>query len=640
MQEGDRKLAAIMFTDMVGYTALGQRDESLSLALVEEQRKVVRPILTRHYGNEVKTIGDAFLVVFPNAVDAVRCAYDIQRAIREFNLSISNEKRIHLRVGVHVGEVMESQGDVSGDAVNVASRIEPLAEDGGVCVTRQVYDLVRNKVDIPLASIGPKSLKNVSEALEVFKMVMPWGKETSEAPVQLERNRVAVLPFTNISHDQTDEYFADGVTEELITAISQVHDLKVIARTSTARYKGTSKSVAEIGRELKVGSVLEGSTRMAGNKVRVTAQLVDTSTEEHIWASNYDRQLDDIFSIQSEIARSVSEALKVQLLSGERRDLERRPTLSSSAFVKYLKGRAALHNRRTTDLLEAKKCFEEAIAEDENFAMAHVGLADAYFLLGEYFSIPIGEAAEKSKSHLDKALSLDPNLPEAHVGFANALQHEYKFDEAVQEYQFALSTNTNYAQGHHWFAVCLWDMGKDDQAFDEISKAEELDPLSVVIAFNAAFGNRRRGNVRMVEESVSKIRELDPGGYYADLTISFIAEEDSDYRTAAAHLERVVQDVPGELDSLARLGKLYGLLGETTKARDILSRLEQEQHHNDGQLAAVLGGLGEKDEMFRLMERAFEKRTLVFRTIHRDIREFGIKEDSRYRALLSRAGLA
>jgi len=174
LTEGERKLAAIMFTDMVGYTALGQRNESLSLALVEEQRKLIRPILSRHNGREVKTIGDAFLVEFPNAVDAVRCAYDIQRAIREFNLSLGSEKRIHLRVGVHVGEVVEAQGDISGDAVNVASRIEPLAEDGGVCVTRQAYEFVRNKVDIPLSSIGPRSLKNVAEPMEVYKMAMPW----------------------------------------------------------------------------------------------------------------------------------------------------------------------------------------------------------------------------------------------------------------------------------------------------------------------------------------------------------------------------------------------------------------------------------------------------------------------------------
>jgi adenylate cyclase len=212
-----------MFTDMVGYTALGQKNESLSLALVEEQRKVIRPILARHNGREVKTMGDAFLVEFPNTVDAVRCAYDIQRAIREFNLSLERDKRIHLRIGVHVGEVVESQGDISGDAVNVASRIEPLAEDGGVCVTGHVYDFVRGKVDLPLVSMGPKALKNVVTPVDVYKMVMPWEHAQEESVQELDSKTVAVLPFASMSPDPNNEYFADGLREELIDRLCQVN---------------------------------------------------------------------------------------------------------------------------------------------------------------------------------------------------------------------------------------------------------------------------------------------------------------------------------------------------------------------------------------------------------------------------------
>jgi adenylate cyclase len=250
-----------MFTDMVGYTALGQRNESLSLALVGEQRKVVRPVLARHNGREVNTMGDAFLVEFPNAVDAVRCAYDIQRAIKEFNLSLAQEKRIHLRIGVHVGELVEAEGDISGDAVNVASRIEPLAEDGGVCITRQVYDLVKGKVDISMSSLGPKSLKNVAEPMEVYKISMPWEHESVASPLVSNKNRIAILPFANISADPNDEYFADGMTEELISTTSSIKGLTIIARTSVMRYKGATKGVDEIGRDLNVGTFLEGSVR-------------------------------------------------------------------------------------------------------------------------------------------------------------------------------------------------------------------------------------------------------------------------------------------------------------------------------------------------------------------------------------------
>jgi adenylate cyclase len=266
-----------MFTDIVGYTALGQRNELLSLALVDEQRRIIRPLLARHYGREVKTMGDAFLVEFPNAIDAVRCGYDIQRAIREFNFSLTDEKRVHLRIGVHVGEVVESQGDISGDAVNVASRIEPFADDGGICITRQVHDHVKNKIDLQMTSLGSKSLKNVEEPVELYKIVMPWRSETPGWMSQLDAKRLAVMPFVNMSTDPSDAYFADGLTEELISTISNIHELTVISRTSVMKYKGGSATAGEIGQALKVGSIIEGSVRKSGNKARISAKLIDVS---------------------------------------------------------------------------------------------------------------------------------------------------------------------------------------------------------------------------------------------------------------------------------------------------------------------------------------------------------------------------
>jgi adenylate cyclase len=231
LPRNERRLAAIMFTDMVGYTALSQRNESLSLSIVEEQRDLVRPILSRHNGREVKTMGDAFLVEFSSALAAVRCAYDIQRATRDRNIALPEESRILLRIGIHLGDVVESQGDISGDAVNLASRIESLAEPGGVCLTRQVYDQVVNKVELPLSSVGMKALKNVDAPVEVFRMTMPWETKASSGE-ERERRRIAVLPLANLSPDRADEYLADGMTEELIMSLSGVRELTVVARTS------------------------------------------------------------------------------------------------------------------------------------------------------------------------------------------------------------------------------------------------------------------------------------------------------------------------------------------------------------------------------------------------------------------------
>src|SRR5438093_4202167 len=271
----ERRLAAIMFVDMVRYTALGQRNESLSLALVVEQRKLIRPILRRHRGREIKTIGDAFLVEFANTLDAVRCGYDIQRASREFNFSRPSDRRLMLRIGLHLGDVEKAKGDILGDAVNVASRIQPLAADGCICLTQQVYDQVANKFELPLQTIGKKKLKNLAGPIEVYRVVMPWETEPTLSD-ELNPRRVAVLPFANMSPDPGDEYFADGMTEELISVLSKISGLRVVARTSAMRFKGEKATVGRIGQELKVGSLTEGSVRRSSNRVRITIQLIDT----------------------------------------------------------------------------------------------------------------------------------------------------------------------------------------------------------------------------------------------------------------------------------------------------------------------------------------------------------------------------
>jgi adenylate cyclase len=232
LPEGTRRLAAIMFADLVGFTALGQKDESLALSVLNAQRNLLRPIFKRYGGREVKTMGDALLVDFPSALNSVKCAYEIQTTAREANNPLPEDRRIQLRIGLHLGDSVESQGDISGDAVNVASRIESIADNGGVCLTRQVYDQVQNKFRPPLKSLGPKSLKNLRTPLEVFRMVMPWEEAMVEERVELDRHRVAVLPLKNMSPDPNDGYFADGMTEELITALSGLPELTVIARTS------------------------------------------------------------------------------------------------------------------------------------------------------------------------------------------------------------------------------------------------------------------------------------------------------------------------------------------------------------------------------------------------------------------------
>ncbi|HKT21860.1 MAG TPA: adenylate/guanylate cyclase domain-containing protein, partial [Nitrososphaerales archaeon] len=408
LTEGRRKLAAVMFTDMVGYTLLGQKNEQLSVALAREQRRLIRPLLARHGGREVKTMGDSFLVVFTNALDAVRCAYDIQRAVREFNFSVAGETQIHLRIGVHLGDVVEARGDIAGDAVNLASRVEGQAADGGVCLTQQVYDQVLNKFELPLVSMGARSLKNVVRPVELYSVEMPWTRAAPTPAAAPSRQRIAILPFANFSPDPGDDYFADGMTDEIISKVSGISGLSVISRTSAMGYKGTSKNVKVIGQELEVGSILEGSLRKVGNRIRVAAQLIDVTGDRHVWSQNYEKELDDVFAVQSDVAQKIAESMEVSLLESERTNIRRIPTKSLSAYESYLQGLYLFNKGRSASVQASIECLEGAIRLDPKFSQAYAALGNIYVAsAGE--QMPLREAFAKAEQMIAAALRLDPD---------------------------------------------------------------------------------------------------------------------------------------------------------------------------------------------------------------------------------------
>jgi adenylate cyclase len=317
MATGPRRLAAIMFTDMVGFTALAQRDEPAALRLLAEQRTLATPLFSSHGGRVIKTIGDGFLVEFPSALESVLCAREIQDAIVRRNASGNNTERLELRVGIHVGEVVAQGDDIVGDAVNVASRLEPLAEPGGICVSEQVLDQIRNKIPMTCERLLAPRLKNVETPINAYRVSAGSDGRPPPAPSRALGSyvRLAVLPFTSMSPDPSDEFFADGLTEEMISHLSRGSALRVVARTSIMPYKGASKGIREIARELSVGSILEGSVRRSANTVRITVQLIDAGSEEHLWAHSFDRELTDIFALQDEICQTVSKVLQGRLVA-------------------------------------------------------------------------------------------------------------------------------------------------------------------------------------------------------------------------------------------------------------------------------------------------------------------------------------
>lgn len=648
-EEGRRKLSAVLFTDMVGFTLLTQRQEDIALKLLEEHRKILRPVFETYKGRVVKTIGDAFLAEFESALNATNCAVEIQRILHDLNLARSEHNKMLVRIGIHAGDVVQREGDLYGDAVNIASRVEPLAAPGGICITEQVYLEVRNKIPYQITKLSPQSLKNISYPMEIYEIVLPWLAQAGEerAVARFPKTRLAVLPFVNISPDPNDSYFADGITEEIINSLSNLRGLRVIARTSISKYKDHSRSISEIARELQVGSLVEGSVRKFGDRVRITAQLIDAESEEHLWAESFDRKIEDIFEIQSEIAERISKSLKLVLLEGDRKNIERRPTKSVSAYAKYLKARILLRERTKSSMIDAKNLFEESIADDPDFAEAYAGLTDAYMLLGQYAHISMEEAFRRSNDLLSKALSLNEDLSEIHTSLGGILHWEYKFQEAESEFRNAISINPNYATAHHWYSIVLADMGRFEDAFIESRLAEEADPLSLVISGNLPFQYATRGMRVEAIKTIEKIESLSEKKYLADAARADVYmiegefEKSLEYMRKAVSEEKMVEGGVEDLD-LATLALLYSRVGKLDEAKLTVRELQSFPKDRFGvsfALGIALLGIGNLEDGFNHLERSYEELSLKFRYLRALPIEDEVKNHPRFVALFKRANL-
>ncbi|MDA4126470.1 MAG: tetratricopeptide repeat protein [Thaumarchaeota archaeon] len=612
--EEERRLAAIMFTDMVGFTGMAQRNEALAMELLEEQRKMMRPFFTKHRGREVKTIGDAFLVEFSSALEAVRCAVGIQEALKRDNANRPPEKMLVVRIGVHLGDVIHTGSDVAGDAVNIASRIEPLSPPGGVCVSGQVYESVVNKVEAGFESMGTPQLKNVATPVSVYKVIGLGDTSTPSPPPKsgLPTDRIAVLPLTNISADISDEYFADGMTDELISSVSRTHGLRVIARTSVMRYKGAKKPIAEIGRELNVGSVLEGTVRKAGDKVRVTVQLVDTSNEEPRWSQEYDRELSDIFAIQSDVAQKVAEALRVHVL-GAPVGGGGRPTSNTDAYVDYLRGRQAWNRRNEEGLKQAIGFFEKALTADKNYAMAYTGLADSYATLALLELVEPNEAYPNAKVAVSRALSLNPQLAEAHTSLGLIrFQFDWDWEGAEDEFREAIKLNPSYAPAHHYFADYLKAMGRFDEALAEISKAQELDPLN--LAINAGVGHVLYLS-KQYDRAIDQYRktvDLDPNFMLTHVWFGRPYLEKGMFAEAITELETGVRLSGEGTLALGMLGHGLASAGRKDEAMQVLEKLKERSKSRyvpSYWIAVVYNGFRDREQVLAWLRKAFDERS-------------------------------
>jgi len=484
-----RRLVAILAADMAGYSRLIGVDERGTLQGFKEIRaELFDPKVTEHHGRLVKTTGDGFLVEFSSVVNALRCATELQASMAERNATIPTDKRIEFRIGINVGDVVIEDGDIFGDGVNVAARLEGLAEPGGICVSARVQEDATGKLDLAFEDMGDQALKNIARPVRVFRVRRDRVAEATHTPEPSlalpNKPSVAVLPFTNMSGDPEQEFFADGIAEDIITALSRYPSLFIIARNSSFTYKGRVVGVKQVGRELGVRYVLEGSLRKSGNRIRVTAQLVEAETGKHVWAERYDRDLADIFTLQDEITEAVTIAIAPAIADAEQQRAMRKPPGSLDAWAAYQRGLWHLSKASAEDNALAEKFFQRAIDLDPIFAGGYTGLAAAHNRADVMFQTRNpADARSAAEALARRAVALDGGDAEARSRLALALNWGGDHQGAQAEAERALAISPNLADAHGALGVVLTCSGRPKEGLAALKTCIRLDPRTPSLVY-------------------------------------------------------------------------------------------------------------------------------------------------------------
>ena len=627
-----------MFTDMVGYTASSQTDESGTLIRRREQEELLLATITEYGGRKVKSTGDGILAEFESALRATQCAMEIQRRMGVRN-SAPGAIPVELRVGIHLGDVEDVGGDIFGDAVNIAARVEPLAEPGGVCISQEVFAQVRNKISHPIEPLPPQELKGVQYPLTVYRISMPRTTPIDE-PTPRDLSRIAVLPFANISPDPHDEYFADGLTEELITVLAQLQGTRVIARTSVTSYKGTTKSVAQIGSELGVGSILEGSVRKAGERIRVTAQLIDVATQDHAWAETFDRNLSDILEVQSEVAREVAKALKIRLRKSDEIRLEDQHQVLSESYLAYIRGRTILMDSfEERSIKEAQWQFERAVSLDPQNARAYAGLADATHLLGLFWKRESREELFRTaREFANRAIGLDANLAEAHSALGLILYDSLEWLEAEAEALRALTLNPSYSLARIWYSLLLQEEGRADEALQQMRLARDTDPQSAQIARLMLFILLALHRLDEVPGALDRLEKIEPNGpnIHASKAWLFFLSGDTPAAFKELDIAEALPTPTGPIGTSISRVEMLALSGDKPRARELLEHVKDTSAHGPVYRATALGYIGDLDECFRILNEQLDSAGIPLQEIRLDPCCEPIRRDPRFTALLKR----
>lgn len=664
--QSKRQLAAIMFTDMVGYSQQMQKDEENALKLLEKQWEIVEPILNEFGGNRIKTIGDAFYTQFHSVLKALKCALEVQRILSSYNATRHFEEHVTLRIGIHLGDIEIKDGDAYGDGVNIAARIEPLAEPGGIAITEDVHRQVVNKIEYSFKPLGKPELKNIHQRFEVYQVILPWQdrrkkqdpnftvdkdrrrqsqmhsktlknkngpKQSTSRPViygvmiamvimatvflyknnmsslnrELGRS-IAVLPFENMTEQPGSDYFSDGITEDIISALSEINGLRVIARTSILQYKGTNKTVVEIAKEVNVNTILEGSVRRIDNNVRVVAQLIDIETDDHLWANTYDRKLDDIFEVQSDIALNIANALEAELSTELTAELTSSSTQNSQAYENYLKGKEQYYTYTEEGFRKAVKYYNSALELDPNYALAYAELAGAYAqLYNTTKEVTFKDIGFKS---VEKAVSINPELAEAYKARGVLNAYTGQGIKALEDYLKAVNLKPGYSDvianiGYRYFAF-----GDLSECYNWQKKAHALNPNH---RFNAWYHsiplfimNENESAIEILNNDLEKIKD----SFEMRAILFYFHANNGDYKKAKSMLDELSK-VRSDDKRIFELRGLYHLMqGEHEEGVRMMALASYPTEYSQLLLAQAYFKLKDKnkgEEILKNIEKASQE---------------------------------
>jgi adenylate cyclase len=587
----ERRLTAILAADVVGYSRLMGANESGTLAALKAlQTDFIDGKIAGHQGRIVKLTGDGMLVEFPSVVNAVACAAEVQRGMRDRNAGVPQDRRIEFRIGVNLGDVIVEGEDIFGDGVNVAARLESIAKPGGITISGSVRDHVGNRLDLAFEDMGEQTLKNIERPIHVYSVSLssPAGWDGKDKPPaqqeQLERPSIAVLPFDNMSGDPEQEYFSDGITEDIITDLSKISGLFVVARNTAFTYKGKPVKVQQVGQELGVAFILEGSVRKAGSRVRVTGQLISSKDGGHVWADRFDRDLTDIFAIQDEITHAIVEQLKVKLLPQEKKSIGQTPTDNVEAYTYYLRGRQFMHRHSKSYYQLARRMFAKAVELDPLYARAYAGIADCDSFLFLHYHVDV--AIDGILATSAKALALENGLAEAHASRGLALSLGQRYEEAMAEFERAIALDPNSFEGHYFYARACFAQGKLERAAALFERAAEIKPddyqcLVLLVQIYQSLGRDRdtedaaQRGLERAERELTLHPENPRPAYLGAAALVTLGETDR----AKEWVSRALAIDPDDILTQYNVACVYSMLGDVEPAFDLLERLLPHANH-------------------------------------------------------------